>query len=227
MTRTEGSAVRAVFWDNDGVLVDTETIYFAATRDVLATVGVELTHAIFVRFALREGRSAFDLAEERGLGPEEVERLRIERNRIYNARLAAGVPVFDGVVDTLQALHGKVRMAIVTTALRESFDLAHARSGLLRWFDFVLTREDYARSKPHPEPYLTAATRSGVAPAECLVVEDSERGLRAALAAGMRCLVVPHALTRDGDFRGAHAVLESARQVAPAVRALLCPDPVG
>ena len=71
----------------------------------------------------------------------------------------------------------------------------------------VLTREQYRRSKPDPEPYLCAVARLGLTPAECLVIEDSERGLRAARAAGIACWVIPSSLTARERFEGASAIL--------------------
>jgi beta-phosphoglucomutase-like phosphatase (HAD superfamily) len=83
----------------------------------------------------------------------------------------------------------------------------------LPYFHFVLTASDYTHSKPHPEPYLLAVERSGFRPEECLVIEDSERGLTAALAAGLRCIVVPNAFTRGSNFAGAYKVLESLTEL--------------
>ena len=71
--------------------------------------------------------------------------------------------------------------------------------------------------KPHPAPYLLAAERLKVRPDRCLVVEDSERGLQAAVRAGMRCAVVPNELTRVGDFSEAYRVLKNVREVVPLV----------
>ena len=89
------------------------------------------------------------------------------------------------------------------------------------YFDFVLTCEDYKKSKPDPEPFLTAIKRTGLKREHCIIVEDSERGLDAAKAAGIRCIVVPHNLTRDNNFSGAYRVLDSIREVVPAVLQLL------
>ena len=75
--------------------------------------------------------------------------------------------------------------------------------------DFVLTREDYTQSKPHPEPYLTAMKRHGLRPDQCIIVEDSERGLAAATAAGVDCIIVLSEWTRDGDFAKATAVVDN------------------
>jgi beta-phosphoglucomutase-like phosphatase (HAD superfamily) len=82
----------------------------------------------------------------------------------------------------------------------------------------VLTREQYTNSKPDPEPYRAAIARTGFSPGQCLAVEDTERGLVAAVQAGAKCVVIPHALTAGGDFRAAHRVLASIRAL-PAVLA--------
>ena len=84
--------------------------------------------------------------------------------------------------------------------------------------NFVLTREDYTQSKPHPEPYLTAIERHDLQPSQCVAVEDSERGLAAATAAGVDCIVVLSQWTRDGNFDGALAVVDSIAGVPEVVR---------
>lgn len=205
--------IKAIFWDNDGVLVDTEPLYFKATREVLADAGVFLSAEQFIRISLQQGRSAFDLARDQGATAQELEAMRRERNRRYSALLAVGVKPLLGVEQTLRSLQGRCLMAIVTSSLREHFDLIHQSSGLLQYFDFILTREDYQHTKPHPEPYLTALERSGLLARQCLVIEDTERGLQAAHAAGIDCAVIPNALTKTGDFSKAVRVLQHIGQV--------------
>jgi HAD superfamily hydrolase (TIGR01509 family) len=211
------SVVKAVFWDNDGVLVDTEKLYFQASREVLSEIGIDLTTERFIQISLKQGRSTFVLASEQGVKPEIIDRLHAERNRRYSELLQNGVRVLDGVGDALRKLQGKVSMGIVTSSLRAHFDIIHADTGLLPFFDFVLAREDYQKSKPHPEPFLTAAAQSGLRPEECIIVEDSARGLAAANAAGIRCIVVPNLLTRNGDFSEAYRVVNNVREVGDIV----------
>jgi HAD superfamily hydrolase (TIGR01509 family) len=212
--------IRAVFWDNDGVLVDTEKLYFQATRELLLRAGVTLTEKLFNKISLVEGRSAFDLAAVEGRSPEEIALLQEERNRRYTELLSGDIQILGGVKEALGALRGKVAMAIVTSSRKVHFDAMHAGTGLIPYFDYILAREDYALSKPDPEPYLTAMKRSGFGPEECLVVEDSPRGLASARAAGIRCLVVPNELTKENAFTGAWRILASCSQIPAEIRCL-------
>jgi len=202
-----------ILWDNDGVLVNTEGLYFQACQSVLRTVGVDLTVDQFKEISLRCGESTLRLASEAGLREDEVARLRKARNRLYADLLRAQSCVVEGAQETLDALYGRVRMGVVTGSRRDHFDIIHAQSGLLKYMDFIITHEEYRNSKPHPEPYLTAVTRYGLQPDQCIVVEDSERGLTAAGAAGLACLIVLSEWTKDGDFSAARKVLESIREV--------------
>ena len=108
-------------------------------------------------------------------------------------------------------------MAVVTSSKRAHFNAIHADSQLDQFFEFVLTAEDYDRFKPHPEPYLRAAARLKVEPERCLVIEDTERGVSAAVAAGMRCVALPNGLSADGDYSAAWEVLESVRELPSAL----------
>jgi HAD superfamily hydrolase (TIGR01509 family) len=213
--------MQAILWDNDGVLVDTEELYYRATRELLAELGIELSVADYVELSLRRGASCFDLAHERGVAATLVEAARLRRNVRYEALLREGVELIDGVSETLHALRGLVRMAIVTSSRPEHFALVHERTGIREHFELVLTGADYTRSKPDPQPYLLAAERLRVDPADCLVVEDTERGLMSATRAGMRCVVIPRGLSAGGDYAGAFRVLEHAPLLVPIVRELV------
>ncbi|MBM3817858.1 MAG: HAD family phosphatase [Acidimicrobiia bacterium] len=205
--------IRAILWDNDGVLVDTEHLYFQANRDVLASIGIDLAEEQYLDLFMVQGCGAWHLAEQRGLPPAEIERLRDERNARYTRLLRLEPRGLPGVEDVLAALHGKYVMGVVTSSRKDHFAVIHEATGFLKYFDFVVASGDYARSKPAPDPYLLAVDRSGVAVEECLAIEDSERGLAAALAAGLRCVVVPSGLTRRQTFSGAHRVLGSVSEV--------------
>jgi HAD superfamily hydrolase (TIGR01509 family) len=202
-----------IFWDNDGVLVDTEHLYFLATQQVLQSAGIGLTEEDYIELFLVQGRGAWHLAEERGMPADEIERLRTTRNALYGRWLAEAPRVMHDVERVLQALHGRYTMGVVTSSRRDHFDVIHAKSGLLKYFDFILTAEDVRRVKPDPEPYIKAVEASGADREACVAIEDSARGLRAATAAGVRCVVVPTRLTRGCDFPGAERVVSALGDV--------------
>jgi len=212
--------MKAILWDNDGVLVDTEELYFRATREGLAELGIELDVADYIDVSLRRGASCFELASERGLAADRIEATRLRRNTRYEQLLREGVELIDGVSDTLRALRGTTRMAIVTSTRPEHFALVHDRLGIRDHFELVLTGADYTRFKPDPQPYLMAAERLGLAPADCLVVEDTERGLASATRAGMRCVVIPRGLSAGGDYSSAFRVVKRTGELVPIVREL-------
>jgi len=208
----------AILFDNDGVLVDTEHLYFRANQEALAGVGIQLDADAYVQLFLREGRGAWHLARERGLGPGDIDALRAARDRRYFELVGSADVMIPGVADIVPALARRYRLAIVTSSEKGPFARTHARTGLLEHFELVLAQGDYARGKPEPDPYLRAVERLGVAGDRCLVIEDSERGLRAAKAAGLRCWVIPSGLTAGGRFEKADAVFDSLG--AAAVRLL-------
>jgi HAD superfamily hydrolase (TIGR01509 family) len=213
--------LRAILWDNDGVLVDTEQLFYEANRELFQPLGLELSAQHFFDWYLADNCGAWHLLAPR-LSEEVAEALRAVRNERYAARLASEhIPAIDGVADTLAALSPRVRMGVVTSSNRDHFEIIHQRLDLLRHFEFVLTHESYTHSKPSPEPYLLGLERMGVGADEALVIEDSPRGLQAATAAGMRCIILRNALTRQHDFPGAWRVVDTMAEVRAAVESLL------
>ena len=208
------SSFDAILFDNDGVLVDTEPLFLRATQELLATVDIVLTGDDYHEMSMRRGRSVFDLASARGISDDEILRLRRLRGQRYSELIDEGVRVLEGVSETLECLHGVVPMAIVTSSDRDHFDRIHDQTGLARFFEFILADGDYTHHKPHPEPYLIAAARMGVAPQRCLVIEDTERGLASATTAGMSCIAIPNELSRSGNFEAAHTILGSMNELS-------------
>jgi HAD superfamily hydrolase (TIGR01509 family) len=206
--------IKAIFWDNDGVLVDTEGIFFTANQEILAGLGIALRWEQFEEISLVKGQSVMRLVAEPGT--DAFEKLRRDRDALYADLLTRKPLVIDGVREVLDVLKGKYFMGIVTSSGHEHFEIIHRQSGLLPYFQFVLTMKDCPNTKPHPESYLKAIELSGFTPDECLVIEDSSRGLAAAISAGLRCIVIPSNFTSGHNFAGACRVLTSVKEL-PAV----------
>jgi beta-phosphoglucomutase-like phosphatase (HAD superfamily) len=199
-----------LLFDHDGVLVDTEHWYFKAGERALADIGVTLDKDQYLR-DMTQGLGTWARARAAGVDDQTISRQREVRDRYYQEYLRTEDIEIDGVV----APH--VRMAIVTTAKREDFELIHEKRGIRQFMDFVLAREDYTHSKPHPEPYLTGLERLGATRDQTLVVEDSARGLSSAVAAGIDCAVVDNDFTRPQDFSRATYRIETLSELKDIV----------
>ncbi len=201
-----------ILWDHDGVLVDTEYWYFKSTQRALAELGVTLEKKLYLQ-RMVHGLSSWDLALEAGLDPGDVVRKRQQRDVYYREYLAREDIEIPGVLETLALLAQRYQMAIVTTSKGADFQVIHKHRQIVPFMDFVLLREDYEKSKPDPEPYLLALQRFGATAQECLVVEDSQRGLQAAMAAGIDCAIVYNEFTSGHDFTGASYFLNTLSEL--------------
>jgi HAD superfamily hydrolase (TIGR01509 family) len=201
-----------ILWDHDGVLVDTEPWYFEATRLCIAELGIDLQRSEYLK-DMAAGRPAWDRARAQGISARRISAVRNQRDELYQRYLVDKDIEVPGVVDVLSRLAKRFSMAIVTTAKRQDLELIHRDRRILNFMDFVIANGDYTRSKPHPEPYLLALERFGAHPGNALVVEDSERGLRAAVAAGLDCVVVEHPFVAGQDFSLATRRVASIREL--------------
>lgn len=205
---------QAIFWDNDGVLVDTEKLFFEANRRVLQKFGVTLTWARFAEISLGRGGSILELA---GQPLAEYDQLVEHRNEVYSEILRntpSAALLRPGVLEVLHYFHGHLIMGIVSSCRRCHFNLIHRRTGIPALMDFILLLEDCPVNKPHPDPYLQAMARCHLSPEQCVVVEDAERGIAAARAAGIDALAVPeNAADGSGNFSQARAVISSLTEL--------------
>lgn len=205
--------IKNIIFDNDGVLVDTEKLFFQACQQSLKDIGVELTLESYLDISLRQGKSCMHLASRIGYDDDQIYQLRLDRDVVYCDLLRSSTFVLDGVQRVLESLHGTIKMGIVTSSPRPHFELIHAQTGITSFMDFVYTQEDFPRLKPHPDPYLLALDKQNLKADETLVIEDTERGLASAIAAGMRCVVVPTEISKSCEFKGAYRVLQRIEEV--------------
>lgn len=201
-----------ILFDHDGVLVDTELWYFKAGERALASVGVSLDRDRYLE-EMTAGLGTWVQARAAGIDEQTIDRLRDARDAYYQDYLRTESIEIDGVIEALAELSQLARLAIVTTSKRADFELIHRDGQITRFMDFVLVREDYQRSKPDPEPYATALARFGANRDAALVVEDSSRGLRSAVAAGIDCVIVHNDFTQSQDFSEARYRIETLAEL--------------
>jgi HAD superfamily hydrolase (TIGR01509 family) len=212
--------IRGVIFDLDGVLADTEPLHWAAYREVLLEFGVDVGVEEYRLHFIAQGRGPEHVCRTYGLAlsPDEVRRRKAPR---YEALLRAGVTARAGARAALERLRPRYRLAVATNASRDEADFVLGRLGLRALLDAVVAREDYRESKPAADAYLAAGAALGLDPADCVVVEDTHRGARAGLAAGMRVIALPNELTLDNDFTGCASRVTHLDELTPALLSTL------
>ena len=197
-----------LLFDHDGVLVNTEPLYLQAIQEQLATLGITLRETDYIQ-NMAVGADPWALARAAGCDEAMVDRLRDARDARYQQLLRTRPITIEGVDDLIAEVAEHFQLAIVTTSRDVDFDLIHALDGqprtpttpdVVRHMDFILKRSHYQNSKPDPQPYLLALARFGIEPSQALVIEDSERGLRSAVAAGIDCAAIYHPFTAGQRF---------------------------
>ena len=207
-----------ILFDHDGVLVETEQWYYLANKRALASLGIALPLDEYLA-NMANGVSAWGTAVS-GISESRIRRARDLRNRCYQEYLMTEDIEIEGVLETLDVLAGEYRMGIITTSKPPDFALIHERRSILDYMEFYLTREDYEQAKPHPEPYLKGLERFDATAAEAVVIEDSARGLKSAIAAGIDCIVVASEFTAAHDLSNATARVTTFRELPSAIKGL-------
>ena len=208
-----------ILFDHDGVLVETERWYYLANKRALASLGIDLPQDAYL-VDMANGVSAWEEARVSGISESEIKRGRELRDQYYQEYLTTEDIEIEGVLETLAELADTYRMGIVTTSKPSDFALIHEKRSILRYMEFYLTRGDYERAKPHPDPYLRGLQRFGATAAEAVVIEDSARGLKSAISAGIDCIVVASEFTAAHDLSKATARVTTFRELPSTLRGL-------
>lgn len=194
----------AVLWDMDGTLVDTEPYWMDVETELVQSYGGTWTEQDAVKLV---GNALIDsavLLREAGVDMEPDAIVQLLTDRVAQRLRTHGVPFRPGARELLADLREQgIPTALVTMSLRR---MALDVVSLIGFpaFDLIIGGDDVERGKPHPDPYLLAAERLGIAIEDALVIEDSPTGVRAGLASGAVTLAVPHIVALD-DL-GAHAL---------------------
>jgi len=213
--------VKAVVFDLDGILIDSEPAFVEAARRVLASRGQVLDEEFMRSVMGMPGRVVVPMFRERFRLADHVEQLACDFREHFAAVIQTEpLRVMPGVWEIIAAVERReIPRAIATSSSRRYVEHVIAPSGFVARFPLVLTCDDVTHAKPDPEIYVLAARQLSVRPGEMLVIEDSPAGVTAAKAAGAFCVAVPHSRTDRSAIAAADLVVESL--TAPALTALI------
>jgi beta-phosphoglucomutase family hydrolase len=181
---------QGVLWDMDGVLVDTGEAHFASWQQVLAERGVPFNRLDFARTFGMNNAGILALLIGEDLSPEELQAIGDRKEVLFRRLVKGNARPLPGVLDWLARLSTLgIRQAIASSAPQQNIDVLVNELGIREYFQAIVSGAKLP-GKPHPDVFLEAAGRIGVAPADCVVVEDAIAGVQAARNAGMRCIAV-------------------------------------
>jgi len=203
--------VRAVLWDMDGTLVDSEELHWRAWRETMADEGISITHDQFLSSFGQRNDSIIPLWLGADAGPEQVRKIEIAKEDRFRGMVRdAGVLPLPGAVAWVNRLsEGGWLQAVASSAPRANVEAVLGEMGTASHFQAIVSAEDVRRGKPDPEVYLLAASRLRALPDRCIVVEDAAAGLEGARRAGMSSIGV----SRSGPRLVADIVVASLDQL--------------
>jgi len=193
----------AVIFDWDGTLADTEHLIVNSFQKVLREIGCEVSDEFIERRIgvgpkniLIDALKATNIPFDDGM----IDKL-MEKKIAIHEKLTENVNLFEGAVNLLDDLHGKVRMALATMSNRRIINKILDEKEVREYFDVVITFDEVLRPKPNPEIFLKCAMELKCIPEKCVVVEDSIFGIKAAKEAKMKCIAIPSGAYSIEDLR--------------------------
>ena len=208
------SNLKAVIWDMDGVIADTARYHLQAWQQTFRKRGVNFTEDDFKhRFGQRNDTIIRDAIGE-SISPDEVDTIAGEKEADYRRRVAQNLKPLPGVIALINSLTADgVKMAIASSAPPENIQLVTRGLGIDNRFQAIVWGREVTEGKPSPQAFLLAASKLGIEPRNCLVIEDALAGVTAAKQAGMKCLAVTNTHPRT-SLKEADLIVDTLEKVS-------------
>jgi HAD superfamily hydrolase (TIGR01509 family) len=200
--------ITTLIFDLDGLLADTEKLHRQAYQDILAEVGIALSDRQYEEHWIRDGKGIGDFVAEHNLSIDPAA-IRPKKAARYEALVRSSVRAMPGALHALASLRLHKTLALATSSYQDAAYAVIETLEIKDYFACIATNSNAKRMKPSPDIFLWVASSLGVAPVQCLVLEDAEKGIIAAAAAGMRSVAIPNDHTRQNDFSKATMLLPS------------------
>jgi len=204
--------ITTLIFDLDGLLADTEKLHCMAYQDALAKFGFKLTENDYSEHWILKGGSIGEFIAVHGLDID-PELIRLAKAERYEELVVSTADPMPGAISILSRMTGWKKLALATSSYEDAAYAVLKALNIGVYFSCIATRSSVTRIKPFPDLFLYVARALGEAPENCLVFEDSEKGIIAAQAAGMKSIAVPNIHTFDHDFSKATVIVPSLEVV--------------
>ncbi|MEA1981508.1 MAG: HAD family phosphatase [candidate division Zixibacteria bacterium] len=204
--------ITTIICDLDGTLVNTECHHMSSYQEVFKKYNINLSDEEYRVHWIRDGKTIREFVKKHNINhdPKELHR---QKSIIYKQKIESNLDLCEGAFEFLENIKNDFRLALATNSFYEFTNIILQKTNIKKFFNIIVTRDKIKSLKPDPEIFIKTAELLNVNVSDCLVLEDAQKGIEAASAAGMKSIAIPNIYTFDNDFSKADLILKSLKEI--------------
>lgn len=206
--------IKAILFDMDGVIVDSEPLHFEAHKKALEHFGIEMTLEDYIKHGVASGDDHIyeKMSEKSGKTIDKKEISAIKK-QFYREIFDEKGKLIPGILEALQDFSKGYKLALVSSGTMNAIEYVLEKLNIKNYFSLIVCGEDVERVKPFPDLYLKAIELLNIKRENCIAIEDSATGISAAKEAGLKCIAIPNEFTKNQDLSRADIIMENIKEI--------------